>query len=197
MPPAVNDIIRVIAKMSQGGGDIQNVYHYRIDAIPGTSSNANLLSDLTAHANTAYTEIADRMPDTVLFDTVSAYNLTQDEFVGEGSWTTLVDGDETTTLPPQNSALVLFSTDTLRSQGRKFLPPFSRGIAGDDGTIIDTVLADIAAYAADYIGTAVGSHFSGVFGNYNETLVRFAPWATAIVRDFFATQRRRYFGSGS
>jgi len=197
MPVVDNDILRVVAKMSLNGGDIQNVFHFQVGNADPSVTDANVFGGLNAVLDGAYTTLLPNISTGFSFDSISVYNLTQDYLVGEGPWNTLTVGGAASHSPPQNAALVLFSTNTLRSQGRKFLPPMSNALTESDGTITAAGLAAITIWAANFIGTITGINFDGVFGNWNETQLRFAEWIAAIIKDFFATQRRRYVGKGS
>ena len=191
------DNIRIIAKMSHGGSDIQNVYHMQVTGT-GFGTNEAFLSDVADFMDTLYSNIDQNMSDNITFDTIEAYNLTQDEFIGQTSWPVLVTGFSATgECPHQLAPLVLFNTDVLKSQGRKYLPPLVNTAIDDDGTIVDAVLTNITAFAADLTANLIESTWTGVFGNHREVGDVFIEWTTAQIRDFFATQRRRYLGIGS
>lgn len=197
MAPQVNDIIRVIAKMSFAGGDVQNVWHVKLDTVPGTPTNPTLLGDLAAVMDDIYDFIDSSTADEITFDTIEAYNLTRDEYVGESAWPTLTVGGATSSAPPQLAPLLLFSTDTLKSQGRKFLPPTGTLTIESDGTLVSSYLSLMAAFAAEVLTPGGWVAYGGDFGNFREIGSVFIPYVASIVRDFFATQRRRYEGRGS
>jgi len=197
MPVAAGDILRVVAKMKLGEDDVQNVYHVRIDTVDGSQTDVDTFNEIAGVLDSAYDYLDGVQPDTLDYDRIQIYNLTQDTLVYEYVWPTLTSGISTSTVPPQDAALCLFLTDVLRSQGRKFLPPFGSGAIDTDGTITSSVLGYMLSYATSFIGGFTGTHIEYTFGNWNPTLARFAEWTGAIVRDFFATQRRRYVGSGS
>lgn len=197
MPPAQNDIIRVVAKLSLSGGDIQNVFHCKLNTVLPATTDADLLADIAGVLDDAYDDIKTEQPQFLDYDTISIYNLTQDAFVGETPWPVLTTGTGTGVMPPQTAGLVLFPTDILRSQGRKFLPPETDVGLEADGTITTTRLTKHALWAAAFIGDVVTTNLTVRFGNYNTPLARFAQWTSAIAKDFFATQRRRYASFGS
>jgi len=126
------------------------------------------------------------------------YNVTAEEFIGRESWPSKTVGSGTgDPLPPQNCPLCLFGTAVLRSVGKKFLPVYAETANDSTGTVSGAALANMANFIADVLATKTGTGWSGVLGNWNPTLVRFAEWTSGIARDFYATQRRRYAGSGS
>jgi len=191
------DIIRITAKMSQGLSDIQNVYHCQVET-SGPVSNATFLSEMAADVDSMYTDLVTNIANNVSFDTIQMYNITQDEYIGETSWPSKTAGTASANmLPPQTAPLVLFSTAYLRSQGRKFLPPFTVNAEEDDGTLASAALGQIANFIADVLLQKSGVNWTAYMGNWNPTFARFAQWLEGTARDFFATQRRRYTGYGS
>lgn len=197
MPIADGDILRVTAKMVIGEDDVQNVYHVQA-AVTETPEDAPVLAVIGVRLDAAYGALVSSIASTVDFISIETWNLTQDELVGVTDWPTLTDGgNELDQIPQQCAALVLFNTATARSQGRKFLPPFGVNNVDPDGTIIAGTLANILSYANFMLATLVGVGWTGDFGNWNPVLVRFAEWTANQVRDIYATQRRRYIGSGS
>lgn len=197
MTAAVNDVLRIVAKMSLGIDDVQNVFHAKCIIQHGTPTDAQIISDLANTLDTAYDYLDGVQPSDLSYDTISVYNLTQDYFMGEVAWPSLTAGASASTVPPQCAALVLFNTDTLKSQGRKYLPPFGGGAIDNDGTVTSAVLAYITSWAAEFIGTVIGTYMDVEYGNWNDTKSRWVPWVLAIIRDFFATQKSRYLGAGT
>lgn len=197
MTVQIDDVIRATAKMSLGVEDIQNVYHFKATGT-GTATDANVTIAIAAGLDSAYDEVDLLFSDQVDFDTIEFYNLTQDTYLGELAWPSLVaGGDLGDMLPPQTCLFTLFNTDTLGSQGRKFLPATTHNYLGVDGTPLGGVLTDLAAFAADLLTGYVTGTVTMVPGNYRKATQGFFQWVLAIVPDFFATQRRRYYGSGS
>jgi hypothetical protein len=191
------DIIRITAKMSQGLSDIQNVYHLQLST-SGPVADATFLGEIADDIDSMYDDLISNIADNVTFDTIQVYNVTQDEYIGETSWPSQTDGGAASDmLPPQTAPLVLFSTPYLKSQGRKFLPPFTINAVDDDGTIDTAPLAQIVLFIVDVLTQKSGVNWTGYLGNWNKDLARFAQWLEGTARDFFATQRRRYTGYGS
>lgn len=197
MPTANNDILRVVAKMSWNGLDVQNVYHLKatVTTDPG---DLTVVQEIAAGLDAAYDHIDAYMPNDIYFDSVQVWNATTDTYLGQDGWPTLTGGALTTfPLPPQNAPLVLFNTNVNRSQGRKFLPTFAVDALDSDGTLGSGILTGIGFFIADILTGISGTGWSGTWGNYNVDLVRFVPWVTGLARDIWATQRRRYFGKGT
>jgi hypothetical protein len=196
MAPAIGDILRVVCKMSDGEDAIQNVYHVVITGSTPPSDN-DLEVGLTDWADSTYDNIDGIMPDNISFDTIQIYNLTQDLLFGEFPWPTLtVGGSAQDQMPPQCSPLLLFNTVTIRSQGRKFLPPFASDRLDTDGTIAAAALTNMASFGFSCIFGVQSVNWDLVFGNYHPVGASFSPWTSYVVRDLWATQRRRYTGKG-
>lgn len=197
MAPSSGDVIRIIAKMSYNGSDVQNVYHLKLDTVPGSPDNGDLMLEIASEMDYMYDYIDSSLADELTFDTVEAYNLTAGEYVGEVDWDTLTVGGAASSAPPQLAPLLLFTTETLKSQGRKFLPPTGSLSIESDGTIVSTFVALMANFVTELMSPTQFTDYGGSFGNYRELTSIFIPYVAAIVRDFFATQRRRYEGVGS
>jgi hypothetical protein len=198
MAVSANDVIRVVCKMSWGEDDIQNVYHGKVTG--GTlPSDAVLLTGMSTFFDALYDLIDTNFPDEITFDSISVYNVTQDIWVGEVGWDSLVTGGGSATdpMPPQVAPLILFNTGVLRSQGRKYLPPCTEAANDTDATPVAGFLTAMGNYAA---GLLAGASFAGwdvAWGNYRKIGAIFIPWIDAEVRDIWGSQRRRMFGRGS
>lgn len=197
MAQSQDDVLRVTAKMSLGVEDVQNVYHFIVGGT-GTATDAATLTAIANLLDDAYFELQGSTSDEISFDTIEVYNLTQDTWVGELVWPSLTTGGQTGNLmPPQTSMLALFNTDTLRSQGRKFLPPSVIDYVGADGTPLSGVLGYAANFATELLLGATSGTVTFKPGNFRALLSAFIPWVFATIPDFYATQRRRYYGKGS
>lgn len=194
------DILRVTAKMSfnSGAAQVQNVYHTQCIFTTAQTDAATHVGVEQA-LNDAYTNLIARLPDTLDFDTIETWNLTQDRPMIEDTWPSLVAGTNGGQMcPPQTAPLVLFTTAVARSQGRKYLPPSNEGNVLGGGLIDSLLEASMVDYAADMlIGWTISSGNYGVWGNWNVALARFAVWKAAIIKDRLRTQRRRVPGVGT
>jgi len=197
MAVADGDVLRLVAKMSNGGDDIQNVFHVQV-AGTGFGTNDDVLDAVSEQIDYAYTQFDQYLSDNLNFDSIEGYNVTQEEYLGEQTWPTLVQGgsaDEE--IPPQCAPLCLFLTEVAKSQGRKFLPPLIKTHIDSDGTISGTALAAIYLFCTSILAGVDEGTWTAVFGNYRPLGEIFIEWVSAVARDFFATQRRRYQGKGS
>jgi len=196
MATNIGDVFRIVAKMSDGEDAIQNVYHGTyVGSTPPTDLQVEVgLLDLM---DDTYDYIDGIMPDNISFDSVQIYNLTQDLLFGEFPWPVLTVGGSTQNqMPPQCAPLILFNTATIRSQGRKFLPPFAQDRNDTDGTIQAAALTNMGSFGFSMIFGIVGTGYDFVLGNYRPDGGAFIPWTSYLVRDLWATQRRRYKGRG-
>lgn len=197
MAVANNDILRIVCKLSWGEDDIQNVYHMKVTAT-GEIDNDDALTDIAAFMDDAYDDIDSKIVPLIDFDSIEVWNLTDESYVGVADWPTMTIGGGTgTPMPPQAAPLLLFDTDYAGSQGKKFLPPFVAGTVDTDGTLTASAIIDMIAMIATLIAGMTGTYMDGELGNWNDTLARFATWLSGTARDMWATQRRRYFGSGA
>lgn len=191
------DVLRIVAKMSWGDADIQNVYHCQTSG-SDFGTNLDVLGDIADDIEAVYQVVDQDMPNTITFDTIEGYNVTREEYLGEIGWPQLTNAaGGADAMPPQCAPLVLFNTTVPRSQGRKFFPPLTEVNNDTDGTPTVTLLTNLATMAALLLAGVTEGTWSASFGNYRELGEVFIPWIGAQVKDFFATQRRRYLQSGS
>lgn len=190
------DVLRITAKMSLLEGDVQNVFH--VLNYSGSEDDAVVWDALAARVDAAYADIVDQFTDILMFDTIQIVNLTGDALVGEDVWPTLVDGDVSgNTMPFQIAPLVLFGTDVLRSQGRKYLPPPWISAVVGSGVLFGNFKLQLAGWAAYFLTGVTAGSAAFTWGNWNPTLGRFAVWTSAFVEDRVRTQKRRFPGLGS
>lgn len=198
MASEVGDVLRAVARMSDGAADVINVFHLLLDGsvVP---DDAGILGSIADKLDTAYDVIDAILPDNLTFDSIDVYNITKDLFLGSVPWPSLTAGGATGgQVPPQVAPLIRFTTNVLRSQGRKFLPAIATyQTKDDDGTLSATGLSILGGFASQLLSPITYSQGQALFGNYNAALERFAYWTGAIVNDAFATQRRRYRNRGS
>jgi hypothetical protein len=193
----IGDVIRMTAKMTYGlnDDDIQNVYHGQV--FGSDVSDDDLHEAIMTFLEGAYTQLLPDMTDEITFAALETWNITQDRPIKETAWATLTYGGNSTTSYVSTSApLVLFNTNTARSQGRKFLPPVTEaGVT--DGILSGTVTGHMVDFAAAILANILEVDVGLVMGNWSGTLARFAPFVGAVVSDILATQRRRRRGRGS
>jgi hypothetical protein len=192
------NILRVVCKMSYGVNDIQNTFHFKYS---GLSQNPLVVgADIEDFMDAAYDELDDMYTNLMTFDSITIYNVSKDEFISDNAWPSLTAGTGTggQTLPTQSAPLVLFPSDTIRSQGRKYLPPVMETLSDEAGTLTASAITAIAAWAADMLaGAVVGAGGYITAGNWNDDLARFAQWVSSSIQNIIRTQRRRVRGVGS
>jgi hypothetical protein len=192
------DILRLVANFIQNFNDIKNVYHVLVTGT-GFGSDGEVMAAIRDYFDDVYDNIAYAIADNVEFVAIDGYNLTQDEILPGRVFVDNTEGGGSVNpmLPPQCAALVNFHTDTPGSQGRKFLPPMTDNVSDDDGSPTSGILVGMLAYGEDLIDGYDDGTWSITFGNYRPATDTFIPWASAEPRNLFATQRRRYTGSGT
>jgi hypothetical protein len=194
------DVIRVTCKMTvnSGASDVQNVF-YTECLLSSDQLDEDVHDAIASALDTAYTAMLTRFPGDLDFNTIETWNVTQDRPMVEDVWPVITSGTGAGECePPQTAPLVLFNTQVARSQGRKFLPPLTEGNVGALGELAAGSKTDLVSWAAAILaGWAIDAYNGGFFGNWNDTLSRFAPWYSAIVNFFLATQRRRHLLVGS
>jgi len=192
-----NDVVRITCKFSFLSNDVQNVYHMKVSTT-GPVDDEDFLDEVAADMDSMYDDITTHISNDVAFESVEVYNVTDESYIGEVAWPSkTVGGASGNNLPPAASALCLFSTGFLRSQGRKFLPLMTLNALTTNGGVHNDVVTAITSFIADVLLAKSGVNWSGLMGNWNPDLARFAQWIAGIAQDEWATQRRRYKGSGS
>jgi len=198
MAVADGDILRVRTKISKGNDQYMNVFH--LECAFGTDQAEEDVYDAIADwLDDAYDELDGLMNDGYDFDTIEVVNTTAETVVGEEAWPTLTAGlSATSDLPRQCAPVVRFITNTLGSQGRKFLMGLTEDSNQGSGDLTTALTTALAAYAAKVlVGVDLGGGSTMYPGNFSVDLARFVPWVSAVVNDFFGTQRRRVVGVGT
>jgi hypothetical protein len=194
---AGDDILRVTCKFKYSGGDIQNVYHIEVLGTP--TDEEEFLDGMLDWLDACYANINDVINDTIAFDSIAIWNLTQDYPVGEYDWPTQTVGQGSggETLPLQSAPLIRFSTPAPRSQGRKYLYPIMETHSANGGYISAAAQTVFVDFIADILAAFSAGGATGVPGNWNPTLARFAVWIAGLANTYLRTQRRRVRNVGS
>src|SRR3989304_4991246 len=124
MTVELNDIIRVTARMLHAGTSaVQNQYHFRYGGA-GSAEDSAIQTAIAERIDEAYTPLVPFQQDNFQYDDIQIWNVTQDRPMITQDWPILTLGTGNgAMLPLQIACLVLFRTNTARSQGRKYLPP--------------------------------------------------------------------------
>lgn len=198
MPITIGDVIRATAKMEWGGNDIQNVFHIQADA-SSAELDSVILDDVIADLDNAYSALVANLTTSFTFESVSVYNLTAGRYLGEDVWTTLTAGTDaaTTALPIMVAALARFPTQTLGSQGRKFIAGWTTNDLGGFGELSASAFNATTLFATRILNGLTGTGWTGTHGNYQATPAVFRPYVRAVINTYWCTQRRRRPGVGS
>lgn len=191
------DIIRVTARMDFGGiAAVQNQFHFQYTG-GSAEDDFEVENGIALLLDDAYQELVALFESGFDFRDILVWNVTQDRPMNTQSWPTLTVGTGAgIALPLQIAALVLFRTNTARSQGRKYLPPMV--VTTHDGSGHLTTAAQTAcnAWATVVTGTITTPNGTLKAGNWRYPTGPFSPWLTGTVSQYFRTQRRRVFGVG-
>lgn len=197
MTIAINDVIRIQARMLRNGVDaVQNVYHVHHDS-GAPVTDATWVSDVSALIDAEMFTLRTQFATNITSLDLLFFNITQDVTLPDGAWATFVAGTAAGDAnPPQVSAMVFWRTAAARVIGRKFLPPFVE-INQSDGNWTVGALTALAVFAVNLIGSIVISQGNISFGVFNAVTATFNAYATALVPIDARTQRRRRTGVGA
>jgi hypothetical protein len=197
MTVAINDIIRVTAVMDHSlEGTVQNVWYAK--QYTDTATDAQFISGASGRLDTMYGYIDNFMPDTLTFEEIRFFNVTQSAPMATSSWPSLVDGDVDVghPLPSVMSCLMFTRTAANRVILRKFFGPFTEENQQDAEwtTGITNAIATgmILWFAAWTSGAGVAQG-----GVWSPTNALFYEATTTVVRSVPAYQRRRKRGRGA
>ena len=191
------DVLRITARMTAFGQNIQNVYHYLHDGLVAVTEGFFDVA-LGAELDGAYSLISDRMSQSLLFDDILIYNVTQGTPTRSINWPSLTTGDAVVTmLPLQCAALMLFRSTRAKSVGRKYLGGFAEDMSGGGGEVEVLLQTDLLLYGAAILNGFSASAQNFVPGNWDPVLLTFAEWISVAYDRYFRTQRRRVVGVGT
>jgi len=193
----LNDIIRVTAKMSYGEDDVQNVFHYKC-AESGGVDESTFMTAVRDELDAAYVLMEDFIADGISADSVEAWNLTQESWVGEITWSNFTGGQGLgAKMPPSTCPLITFTTGVLGSQGRKYMPFTTEDYNDLNGNPNASIKTAMGLFAAAILNGFQASGIDFIPGNWRKATSTFIPWVTAIIRGYYGIQRRRRVGAGS
>ena len=196
---AEGDVCRVSAKMSLLNSiDVVNVWHAKLLS-ETTPTNAEVLEDMAERLDDQYAILAPSLTTSLAFTEIQAYGLNPTVPLGVTSWPTLTTGDNDTAdmLVTGAAALIKFSTEALRGQGKKYIGGLTEGqIAGGiiSGATLLSALVTFAAMSSSAFVSANGNTWR--WGIYREATGSFWRYVEAIVSTVPAYQRRRKLGVG-
>lgn len=193
----INDVIRIQARMLRNGVDaVQNVYHVLHES-GAPVTDATWVSDVSDLIDDEMVALEATIADNITSLDLLFFNITQDVTLPDGSWVNFAGGTNPgDPNPPQVSAEVFWRTGAARVIGRKFLPPMVE-TAQEDGNWSAALLALLATFAANLIGSIIISQGNVQFGVFNAITLTFNAYASGFAPTDARTQRRRRTGVGS
>lgn len=197
MSIAINDVIRIQARMLRNGVDaVQNVYHVKhVSGAP--VDDADWVAEVSSIIDVEMQDLAGEIADNITSLDLLFFNVTQDVTLPDGAWATFSGGTNAgEPTAPQVSAEVFWRTGAARVIGRKFLPPMTEGNI-DDGVWTAGLLVKLLVFGASFIGEIVTTEGNVVFGVYNVVAAAFNAFATTFAPIDARTQRRRRTGVGA
>jgi hypothetical protein len=199
MPVNNSDVLRVSTRLStQGQGDFVNVWHFAWTD-PDPVSDEDAIDFVAARVDKMYDIIQPYISNDAAFVDINVFDVTQDRPLGSTPWPSQVaGGDSDETLPAQVSAFVRFPTGYSRNWAKKFIGPMTVGSNTTAGLMESTVLAALAAFAAECLTGTVGTDADKlVLMVYHNSAHMFRTCTSAIIRNVWATVRTRRAGRGA
>lgn len=196
----IGDIIRVAARLrTADGGDIVNVYHWRVENEVATYDDLEAL--ILAGYDDLYGDIEANIPSDVSFYDIDIKNLTKNVVYPAISWGDLIQGGGTGATAPESCALVVSGgTNATKTVARKFLGPFISSQLNDGVWASGTSSAAAGFLARWLLGfTSVGgTHLAPVVVRLLEGAIdRVVDITSGKVSNAVRNQRRRQRGVGS
>jgi len=193
----VGDVIRLTAVMDHDyEGTVQNVWHV-LQSVD-TATQEDFMDDVADRMNAAYNNLDNFMPDSLSFQEIRGYNITQDEPLPTVNWPTLTVGqvDAAEPLPSVMSALGLMRTGTPKVLGKKYFGPFTDAninntewTSGITSAVLQALISMTTAWSS-----GGGQAEAGVWSEKLETWI---PVIERVARSVAAYQRRRKQGRGA
>lgn len=197
MPVSIGDVIRVTCVLDSSlEGTVQNVWH--AVQVSGSATDLEWINAARTRFNSAYDNIDALMPDTVSFEEIRFYNVTQDYPMPPTTWPTLTTGgvDVADPLPSPLSCLIFGRTLSSGRILRKFFAPFTE--ANQVDAEWDTAVPGACILLVNYLlsgwSVGTGSAYCGLY-SYGQNV--FLEVNEVIARSVPAYQRRRRRGRGA
>jgi hypothetical protein len=198
-----DDWVRIVVRMTDiNGSSIQNAYHYQHTGSGSVAEGAFLIA-VESEMASMYGYIEDNIPDslTPLDITCDVVDFSGGELVvlrnvGTIAFTTWNGGTATGDgLPQGNAAVVNLPTYEAGVLGRKYIGPLVEAVQ-NNGILGSGILADLATYAADFIGGFDASAEPFSPGVMSTKLAQGVLIASAVLNAVVGYQRRRKSGVG-
>lgn len=198
MAVEVGDIVRITAGMLLDNAHlIQNVYHFIVDAEPGSPGDDDFMNDLDDIMDDLYLTINFRVSDRIAYESITGINVTKDELLPSRAWPTLTIGADTDDMIPEmNAACVFHRTIKPRVRASKFLPCCGE-TSNEGGALQGIYKTAVQAFGDFLVGSIIEAGTTLRYGAFNRSTSIFTPVNVAIVPARFRTQRRRRIGVGA
>jgi len=197
MTVADGDIVRITANMDHTlEGDVQNVYHSIL--LGGNATDLQYMQVAAVRLEACYAYLQPYMPDTLLFEDVRGFNITQDKPLPTVDWPTLAAGtvDVADPLPSVMSVLCFQRTGMSRVIGKKYYGPFTEADQSDAVWTSGLLAAVALGFNLLTVGATAGTGTLS-FGVFSPTLSLFQFFQEFVIPNVPAYQRRRRRGRGS
>lgn len=198
MSVAVNDIVRITAGLLLDNAHlIQNVYHFIVDAEPGSPGDDDFMNGVDDIMDDLYLTINFRVSDRVSYSAITGINVTKDELLPSRLWPTLTVGADTDDMIPEmNAACAFHRTIKPKVRASKFLPPCGE-TSNEGGALQGIYKTAVQAFADFLVGDIIEAGVTLRYGAFNRSTSIFTPVNVGIVPARFRTQRRRRIGVGA
>lgn len=196
MPPALNDVIRIVNVFDRpGSGDqYSNTLHLKV-AASGWASDLVFMTEIAVYMDTAYTLVNSSVSNGIDYLHIDGQNITQNILLPLVSWPVLVSGaNASEMLPTQVTSRPYWPTKRPKTRPALCLPPMGEGAQEDGGKLTAAILATVQAFADKFVGNIVLTSGTLLYGAYNTVLDRFTAVDSRVVPLRMGTQRRRKVG---
>lgn len=192
------DVVRVSARMTKGGGqDMVGVWHFALQDV-GAATQAQILEDIVERMEYVYDQINHLMSDEVTFEDITVYIEGKDDSYPPQAFPTLTVGSLTdTSLPAATCVLGLMSTGVKRIVGRKYLGGFTEAHWSDTGWT-STLTTQAATMLGVFASLATMTNGVDIIGGvWSPTQQSFNTITGVRIQGDARYQRRRRLGAGS
>ncbi len=197
MPVTLNDIVRVVPRMSIGAQDNVNTFHFKV-TLAGHVSEADFMARVATLLDTLYTLQNSQVGTALTYDNIEGQNITKNELLPTVLWPVLVTGLNTADLVPRQAAVnVFFRTLRPKTRSTKQLGAWTESVNDASAQINSTGQAAAQAYGDSLVATLSDAVITLQYGAYNRPLNRFTPVNAAIVNVNWGTRKSRVAGVGS
>lgn len=196
MTVAVGDVVRVTAVLDHSlEGKVMNVWW--ATQYSNECSDTEFIQAAKGRLETVYSYLVNLMPDTVAFDEIRFYNISQSRPMDTTGWPTFTTGtvDVADPLPSVLSGLVFGRSGFPRVLFKKYFGPFTEANQVDaewDSAIVTNISLGVTLWMGGWT-SGPGLCKGGLF---SETLLTWYDIGELVVRSVPSYQRKRKRGVG-